>query len=82
MNSIDADTQGHQQNLTDVASFPVFQDVTTVKGQEAMGASKDDIFIYDSTGKLAHYLPFGGNVDTNLSGPGYAELKKLVLATK
>ncbi len=82
MNSIDADSEGHKTNLTDVFTYPLFQDVDAVKAKEAMGGTKDDIFIYDSSGKLAHYLSASGPIDTNLAGAGYATLKKLILATK
>lgn len=65
-----------------MATFPIFQDVTAVKAWESTGGNKDDIYIYDSKGKLAHYLPVIGSVDTDLSAGGYAALKKLILATK
>lgn len=82
VNSIDADNAGNQKNLTDVGDYPIFQDVKTVDAWVSMGGGKDDIFIYDSQGKLAHYLPVSGSVDTNLSGAGYANLKQLIQATK
>jgi hypothetical protein len=40
---------------------------------------KDDFYIFDPTGHLVIHLPFGGEVDTNLtSEDGYNTLKGLI----
>lgn len=81
VNSIDA--VANQNDLTSKADFPMFQDVEAVKAWEQHGGRKDDFYVYGSDGKLAHYLPFGGTVNTDLSNPdAYAAVKKLVSETK
>jgi hypothetical protein len=81
VNSIDA--VANQLDLTARADFPLFQDVDTVKAWEQQGGRKDDLYVYGSDGKLAHYLPIGGTVNTDLSNPdAYAAVKKLITDTK
>jgi hypothetical protein len=81
VNSIDA--VANQGDLTSKADFPMFQDIEAVKAWEQHAGGKDDFYIYGSDGKLAHYLKFGGTVDTNLSdATAYAAVKKLVAETK
>ena len=81
VNSIDA--TANQGDLTSKADFPMFQDVDTVKAWEQHAGGKDDFYIYGSDGKLAHFLKFGGPINTDLSNPvSYADMKKLVTDTK
>ena len=40
-------------------AIPLFQDTTSDKVWEAVGGKKDDMYIYDSKGYLAVFLPFG-----------------------
>ncbi len=83
VNSVDANEPAYHQNLTDAAAIPMFQDVKEVKAWDMVGASKDDMFVYDSKGKLAHYLEYGGSVDTNLgTDSGYKAVKALLQSTK
>ncbi|HAN32509.1 MAG TPA: hypothetical protein DCQ06_13010 [Myxococcales bacterium] len=82
LNSIDASELAYQEKLA-ASGLPVFQDTEAVKAWVSMDGSKDDFFIYDSKGKLAHYLEFGGQTDTNLgSTSGYDAVKKLIVATQ
>lgn len=81
VNSMDA--VANQNDLTSKADFPMFQDVEAVKAWEQHGGGKDDFYIYGSDGKLAHYLKFGGAVNTDLSNPdAYAAVKKIITDTK
>jgi hypothetical protein len=81
VNSIDA--VPNQNDLTSKADFPMFQDVEAVKAWEQHAGRKDDFYVYGSDGKLAHYLPIGGAVNTDLSNPdGYAAVKKIISETK
>jgi hypothetical protein len=69
-----------QAALTGACEYPVFQDTAEVGAWAQAGGGKDDLYVYDATGHLVHYLPFGGEVDTNLSTPtGYGNLKAAVL---
>ena len=44
-----------------------------------MGGGKDDFYIYDAQGKLVHFFPFKGEVETNLSKEeGYNNLKMAI----
>ena len=70
-------------NLVSKCSFPIFQDTEKVGVWKAMGGSKDDFYVYDSAGKLVHFLPFGGTVGTDLGKQSdFDGIKKLVLAVK
>lgn len=81
LNSTDAAEASYQAALA-ASGLPVFQDTEAVGAWKSVDGGKDDFFIYNSSGKLAHYLEFGGQVDTNLSGAtGYDAVKKLVVNT-
>ena len=71
-------------NLVSKCSFPIFQDSEKAKIWTSMGGSKDDFYVYDSAGKLAHYLPFGAaKVGTSLgNSKDYSDVKALLLAVK
>lgn len=80
INSTDA--VANQADLTSKCEFPLFQDVDSVNAWSLHGGGKDDIYVYGSDGKLAHYLKFGGPIDTNLAWPdAYAAVKKIVKET-
>ena len=53
-------------NLVNVCEFPILQDVSEVNAWSLHMGSKDDIYVYDSDGKLATYFPYGGDVNINL----------------
>ncbi|MBI5610255.1 MAG: hypothetical protein HY902_15365 [Deltaproteobacteria bacterium] len=76
-----SDAVANQAALLSRCDFPVLQDSDAVQAWTAVfGGYKDDIYIYDSDGKLFKYLPFGGAQDTTLSNPDtYAAIKQLVI---
>jgi hypothetical protein len=70
-----------QDNLVSKATYPLFQDTAAVDAWALHGGSKDDLYIYAPDGTLFAYLPYGGDVDTNLSNPTtYAAILDLVIA--
>ena len=96
---IELDAQGHsrhyvginvsyaaefQHELVDRCAFPLFQDSESVNTPLQHHIYKDDMAIYDSEGKLAHYLPMrGGDFVVDLSSPeGYENVKELLLSTE
>lgn len=81
VNSTDSFT--NQSELAASAEFPMFQDTDPVGAWKMHGGGKDDFYVYGSDGKLVRYLPFGGEVDTNLSDEtAYAAVKKIVTDAK
>lgn len=71
-----------RSDLTDKCRFPVLQDTEGVGLWDLMGGGKDDLYIFDARGELAHYLPAKGEIGTNLSTPeDYAALKAAIIAT-
>jgi hypothetical protein len=72
---------GVASTLSDVSTYPVFQDTEQVKAWEQHRAGKDDMMIYDRKGILLHYLPINGTIDSVLSKePGYGNVKNLLIA--
>ena len=70
-----------QGKLVDKCNFPLFKDVAAVGAWKLHDGGKDDMYVYDTQGKLVTYLPFGGPVNTFLStSEGYGNLKDAVLA--
>ena len=70
------DAKQFQEKLLARCAFPQLQDTEDNIGWEAMGGGKDDFYIYDAQGKLVHFFPFKGEVETNLSKEeGYNNLK-------
>jgi hypothetical protein len=69
-----------QQDLVDRCSFPLLQDLVTVKAFEVHHQGMtDDIYVYDRDGKLFAYLPgLGGATDLSTE-EGYAKLEKVIL---
>ena len=60
-------------------TFPIFQDTPEDAVWAMHGGNKDDFYIYNANGKLALYLPAGGDISTRLSNDtGYANLKNAV----
>lgn len=76
-----SDAVANQAALLSRCDFPVLQDSDAVQAWTSVfGGHKDDIYIYDSQGKLFKYLAYGGPQDTTLSNPdSYAALKVLVI---
>ena len=73
--------ESHQGSLSNVCAFPPFQDVDAVKAWGQHGGGKDDMFLYDSTGKLVQFLPINGSTPTNLSSAdGYRTVHDLLAA--
>ncbi|MBI2393875.1 MAG: hypothetical protein HYV09_30160 [Deltaproteobacteria bacterium] len=78
-----ADSFTNQTELAASAEFPMFQDTDPVGAWKMHGGGKDDLYVYGSDGKLVRYLPYGGEVDTNLSDPvAYEGVKKIVVDAK
>jgi hypothetical protein len=77
-----ADAVANQNELITRCSFPLFQDLDTVQSWTLhFGGQKDDIYVYDKSGKLFDYLPITGPRNTNLSTPdGYKLVKDVVVA--
>ena len=69
---------GSVANLTNVSSYPVFQDTPEVTAWLLHGGGKDDIFIYNQ-GALMTFLPQGGPVSISLTGAGYNNVKDAIL---
>jgi len=70
-----------QQKLVDKCSFPLLQDTEEINAWALHDGGKDDMFIYGKNGTLQRYLPFGGEVNTNLlSEEGYDALKFEILS--
>ena len=75
------DAASYQQNLLDQCAFPQLQDTEDEAGWEIMGGGKDDFYVYDATGKLVAFLPYSGEVETNLSKEeGYNNLKNAIIS--
>ena len=55
-----------QQKLVDKCSFPLLQDTEEIDAWTLHDGGKDDMFIYGKDGSLQRFLPFGGEVNTNL----------------
>ncbi|TNE48563.1 MAG: redoxin domain-containing protein [Deltaproteobacteria bacterium] len=67
-----------QQQFVSRSGIPLFQDTTEAQVWAKQGGGKDDMFIYNSKGYLVKYWPFNGDVDINLSGEGYNNLKSAI----
>lgn len=66
-------------NMTERASFAIFQDTDALGLWSAMGGRKDDIYLYRD-GTLVDFLPVGGERSTNLSTEeGYDNVRQAVL---
>jgi hypothetical protein len=71
-----------QEKLVERCGFPLLQDQEDVDVWGLMNGSKDDFYVYDSQGKLAHFLPISGEINMNLTEEeGYNNLKNAVLNT-
>ena len=70
----------NQSELTSRAAFPFFQDQPDVGVWQIQGGHKDDLFIYDRTGRLFIHFPAGGAVSTDLSTEiGYSNVRAAIL---
>ena len=68
-----------QEKLTNKCAFPQLQDTEDEAIWDLMGVGKDDFYVYNAQGKLVHFFPFKGAVETNLSkDEGYANLKTAI----
>ena len=71
-----------KHELVSRCAFPLFQDTPEVNVSRHLHASKDDMLIYDSEGKLAHFVPMRGAASVDLSTPeGYDRVKALLMST-
>ncbi len=74
------DAESYQTKLTDRCKFTLLQDLTTVDVWSLQNGNKDDMYIYDTDGTLADYLPHGGERSTNLSSSdGYNGVKAALI---
>lgn len=72
-----------QEDLIKRCSFSLFQDEEEVDVWGLMNGKKDDFYVYDSQGVLAHFLPIAGDINMNLSeDEGYNNLKSAILSTE
>ncbi len=71
-----------QQQFVSRSAIPLFQDTIEAQVWAQQGGSKDDMFLYNSKGYLVKYWPFNGDVDINLSGEGYNNLKSAIETTE
>lgn len=70
-----------QSVLSNQGDFPTLQDTEEVKIWEAMGATKDDFYLYGSDGLLVAHLPIAATVNTNLTETaGYENLRAMAAA--
>ena len=76
-----ADAADSKGAMTAQVSFPVLQDVASVMAWDyAFGGHKDDFFIYGKDGKLADFLAYDGDRDTNMQmTAGYVTVRDAVL---
>jgi hypothetical protein len=75
-----ASSSTNQKKMTDVVSFPVFQDTTSTNAWGLHDGGKDDIYIYAADGSLHTYFPYPGNTSIVLSSTtGYANVKNAIL---
>ena len=73
------DAEEFQEKLLEKCAFPQLQDGEDELVWNMMGGGKDDFYIYDANGELVEYLPFNGEIDTNLSKEeGFAYLKNAI----
>jgi len=81
INKGDAAAEEDQEKLANRCSFPLLQDQGDIQAWTLHhGGNKDDFYVYGTDGKLADYLPFGGDRETNLSeSEGYDNLKDAIL---
>lgn len=80
VNAVSAKAEQYQQNLIDQCSYPLLQDTDEADVWSLHEGGKDDFYLFDATGKIIVHLPFGGEVDTNLSTEeGYGNLKALIV---
>ena len=80
INAENANTELYQGYLIDKCSYPLLQDTVDDDVWGLMSGGKDDFYIYDPDGLLWLYLPFGGDINTNLGEPeGFAAVKDLLL---
>ncbi|MCB9557492.1 MAG: hypothetical protein H6707_15400 [Deltaproteobacteria bacterium] len=72
-----------QQQLIDRCELPLFQDVDAVKAWDQHGGGKDDLLVYNAAGVLVRFLPFGGQIDTDMrKAVGYQNVKTALLSAK
>ena len=58
--------------LNEKGTFPVFQDSVEAGVWLLHGGTKDDMVVYDASGKLRIFFDYGGPIESNLSTPeGY-----------
>ena len=75
------DATDDQAELVARCAFPLFQDLVPVDAWDLHDGHKDDIYIYDRDGRLAVYLPAGGEVETDLAtAEGYANLRSAIVS--
>ena len=80
VNAVSAKSEQHQQKLIDKCAYPLLQDTDEADVWGLHEGGKDDFYLFDATGKLIVHLPFGGEMNTNLStDEGYGNLKGLIL---
>jgi hypothetical protein len=73
--------EASQAELVSRVSFPLFQDTAAVNAWAQHAGGKDDIIVYDTSGKVAQFLP--SSTSTNLSdATAYAAVKALIANTK
>jgi len=79
VNAVSADKEPYQENLINKCSYPLLQDKEEFDVWGLHDGGKDDFYIFDPEGKLIIHIPFGGDVDTNLTTEdGFNTLKTLI----
>ena len=72
-----------QEKLLDQTAIPMLQDEDNVDVWGLMAGAKDDFYVFDSAGKLAHYLPVNGDVSVILNeDEGYNNLLDAIVSTQ
>lgn len=80
INAVSASDPEDQAKLVNRCAFPLLQDTDEVDAWGLHDAGKDDFVIYDAQGRVAAYLPVGGDLTTDLrTDEGYANLKNAIL---
>lgn len=80
INDARANSPEDRKQLVDRTRLPIFQDTSFKSVWKTLAAKKDDMMIYDGSGKLVQTIPHGGDLPSKLETPeGYAAVKDALI---
>lgn len=80
INDASADSDYERRSLSDVATFPLFQDTPAAGVWGQLRGTRNDVYIYSSGGLLRGYYPIPGSINIDpQSEEGYARLRQAIL---